>query len=464
MGIIRLFQVACFAALVAITPASSMAADGAASKYDPKPYMQVQHPDWAKNAVLYQLNTRQFTPEGTFEAARKQLPRLKELGADIIWLMPIHEIGDENRKGSLGSPYSVKDYYSVNPEFGTLDDLKAFTRDAHALGMRVILDWVANHTAWDNVIREKHPDWYERDWKGDFRPTPWWDWSDIIDLDFSKPGLRQYMTEAMKYWVEEVGVDGFRCDVAGFVPVDFWNTVRAELESVKPVFMLAEWESRDLYQHAFDATYAWSWNETMHKIAHGKADTGALFVYYSWNESAYPRDAYRMTHVTNHDQNSWEGTMFERFGDALESAIVLSVVGEGIPMIYNGQEAGNEKRLEFFERDPIKWRDHKIGDLYKALFKLKHENTALWNGAAGARMISIVNSAPKKLLSFVRENAKDGVFAIINLSDKAQTVRFEDGPHLGSYTDFESGDTVTVAADYEVTLPAWGYRVLVENK
>jgi len=231
----------------------SPAQEAGTDPYMPQPYVKITHPDWSRNATLYQLNTRQFTPEGTFRAAEKQLPRLKALGIDIVWLMPIHPIGEQNRKGSLGSPYSVRDYFGVNPEFGTLDDLKHFVEAAHAQGMYVILDWVANHTAWDNPIRTEHPEWYERDYKGEFRPTPWWDWSDIIDLDYNQRGVREYMTRALKYWVREAGIDGYRCDVAGFVPVDFWNNARRELDAIKPVFMLAEWESRDLHAEAFES-------------------------------------------------------------------------------------------------------------------------------------------------------------------------------------------------------------------
>jgi glycosidase len=273
--------------------------------YQPVPYVKIKHPQWSKNAAIYQLNTRQFSPQGTFAAAEKQLPRLKELGTDIIWLMPVHEIGRQNRKGSLGSPYSVKDYYSVNPEFGSLGDFKHFVNTAHALGLHVILDWIANHTAWDSNLVSEHPDWYARDWKGDFRPTPWWDWPDIIDLDYSQPALRKYMIDALKYWVREADVDGYRCDVAGFVPNDFWNQARRELDAIKPVFMLAEWEARDLHAEAFDMTYAWSWYDAVSKIALGKADLNTLYVYYSWNEKAYPPDIMRMNFVSNHDKNAW---------------------------------------------------------------------------------------------------------------------------------------------------------------
>ena len=427
----------------------------------PEPYVKLTHPAWSKNATVYQLNTRQFSAEGTFRAAQKELPRIKALGADIVWLMPIHPIGEENRKGTLGSPYSVRDYYGVNPEFGTLDDLKAFVDAAHALDMYVILDWVANHTAWDNPLRTEHPDWYERDWNGDFRPTPWWDWSDIIDLDYSKPEVREYMTEAMKYWVRDVGIDGYRCDVAGFVPVQFWNNVRKELDAIKPVFMLAEWESRDLHAEAFDMTYAWSWYQAVHEIVNGHAALSKLFVYYSWRESSYPKEAYRLTGVSNHDANAWEATQFEAFGDALDAVIVLSVVGDGLPMIYNGQEAGNPKRLEFFETDPIEWRPHPIGDLYRKLFALKHENTALWNGQWGATMIRVWNSRPDDVLSFVRENDEDKVFAVINFTAEPQSVTFSDSPFAGRYTDYFSGSAVDIDAKTTVDLEPWGYRVYI---
>ncbi len=434
-----------------------------ADPYQPKPYIKINHPDWSRDAVLYQLNVRQFSEEGTFAAAQAELPRLKELGANILWLMPIHPIGEKNRKGSLGSYYSVKDYYGVNPEFGTLDDLKSFVDAAHALGMHVILDWVANHTAWDNALVTEHPDWYERDWKGDFRPTPWWDWSDIIDLDFSKPGVRKYMTEAMKYWVREAGIDGFRCDVAGYIPLDFWENARAELDAIKPVFMLAEFEERDVHARAFDATYAWSWSNSMQSIAKGTSDVGGLFGYYSGNESAWPQDAYRMTYTSNHDYNSWHGTDQELYGDMLPAAIVLAFVGEGMPLIYNGQEAGNPKRLEFFEKDAIVWQDHPNGALFKQLTGLRHGTKALWNGAAGARMVSVVNSEPQKVLSFVRFGEEDGVFAVINFTDAAQTISFPQALHHGDYTDYFAGDRVTFDGETTLALTPWEYRVYLKQ-
>ncbi|HCD53063.1 MAG TPA: alpha-amlyase [Balneolaceae bacterium] len=431
-------------------------------RYQPEPYVKITHPEWSKNATIYQINTRQFTPEGTFSAAEKELPRLQELGADIIWLMPIHPIGEKNRKGTLGSPYAVKDYFGVNPEFGSEQDLRNFIHAAHELGMKVILDWVANHTAWDNPLTLEHPEWYERDYKGEFRPTPWWDWDDIINLDYSDPALREYMTRAMKYWVEEFNVDGYRCDVAGFVPVDFWNNVRKELDTIKPVFMLAEWESRDLHAEAFDMTYAWSWNEYMHAIAMGKANVSSLYKYYSWNESAFPESSFRMTFVSNHDKNAWDGTMFEQFGDALDAAIVLSVVGEGMPLIYNGQEAGNPKRLEFFEKDPIEWQDHYIGKLYKDLFALLKQNTALWHAEWGATMIRIPNNNELEILSFVRENEDDKVFAVFNFSDKQQMANFKEKLYYGTYTDYFTGEEYELGPDFTLEMEPWSYKVYVK--
>jgi hypothetical protein len=428
------------------------------SRYEPRPYVRITHPDWTRDAVIYQINLRQFTPEGTLAAAQAQIPRLKALGATILWLMPIHPIGAENRKGSLGSPYSVLDHYGVNPEFGTLDDLRAFVDAAHAAGLRVILDWVANHTAWDNPLRHDHPEWYARDWKGDFRPTPWWDWVDIIDLDYRSAELREYMTRAMRYWVEAADIDGYRCDVAGYVPTDFWNNVRSELEAIKPVFLLAEEEARDLHAEAFDATYAWSWWDAMHAIGKGEADVFCLYVYYSKNECAWPREAQRMVHVENHDKNAWEGTMFEAMADALVPAIGLQVLGEGLPMIHNGQEAGNERRLKFFERDPIGWRDHPIGELYRDLFAFRRANPALHSAPWGARMVLVANDAPGRVLSFVRGRCENGILAVLNFSGEALQVSLEQTLHHGAAREFRTGGTIVFDADTRLALAPWSFR------
>jgi glycosidase len=451
---------ACLALAAAVATAPAHAGSGDLARYQATPYSSVKHPEWSKDAAIYQLNTRQFTSEGTLRAAEKELPRLKELGVGIVWLMPIHPIGKARRKGELGSPYAVQDYFKVNPELGTMQDLKAFVATAHGLGLHVILDWVANHTAWDNVLQAEHPDWYLANHQGLPRSTPWFDWDDIIELDYSKPAVREYMTRAMRFWVREAGVDGYRADASGFVPQDFWDNAAAELRAIKPVFLLAEWESRELHARAFDASYAWTWWDTMKSIAGGHGNAASLNQYYAWNEKYYPRDAYRMLYVTNHDKNT-EGTEFETFGPALDATIVLSVASAGMPMMYNGQEAGNERRLKFFDRDPIVWQASPYGALYKQLFALKKSNTALWNGHWGAPMEQVTSSAPKQVLSFVRQNARDKVFAVFNLSSEAQQVSFSGDLHAGRYREFGSGAAVELAAGSTVSLAPWGYKLYV---
>lgn len=448
-----------FLALALMAGASAHCAD----PYQPQEYVQFAHADWAKNASIYQINTRQFTKEGTFRSAATELPRLKALGVDILWLMPIHPIGEVKRKGALGSPYAVRDFRAVNPELGTLADLRAFVDQAHALGLRVIIDWVGNHTSWDNVLLAQHPEWYAKDADGKPHPTPWFDWDDIIDLDYSKPALRRYMTDAMVYWVREAGIDGYRVDAAGLVPQDFWDNASRELRAIKPVFMLAEWESRDMHRTAFDATYAWTWWEALHDIVRGRSDATRLHAYYAWGQKFYPRQAYRMLYTTNHDKNAWDGTEFETFGPAVDAAIVFTFVSEGIPLVYNGQEVGNTKRLAFFDRDPIAWKASPYTAFYQKLLALRKTNTALWNGESGAQMVQVPNNLPKQIFSFVRSNSKDKVFVALNLSDQPARATFSKTLHHGAYRDFATGAKVEVGAATRFDMAPWSYRVLVKQ-
>jgi glycosidase len=429
------------------------------SKYKPEPFGKVVHPDWSRNAIMYQINTRQFTSEGTFAAAQKELPRLKELGVDILWLMPINPIGEKNRKGTLGSPYAVQDYLAVNPEFGTEEDFRNFVNAAHAHGLKVIVDWVANHTAWDNQMAVDHPEWYTKNWDGGFTPTHWWDWDDIIDLDYSDVALREYMAKAMKYWVQEFDIDGYRCDVAGVVPTDFWNVVRKELDEIKPVFMLAEWETKDLHEYAFDMSYAWSWTDAVHKICTKNDGLLGLMTYYAWNEKHWPENSIRMMHTSNHDKNSWEGTEFELFGDGVKTAIVFSFVSEGMPLIYNGQEAGNQKRLEFFEKDPIVWKHHEHGDLFKRLIEIKKEFTCLDVAPWGARMVEVKIAGSDRVFSFVRESSKEKIFVALNFSGETQKVSFKRGPQNGSYKELLQGTDFVCEDNTQLEIEPWGYRI-----
>ena len=432
--------------------------------YTPREVVEVHNADWTADAVLYQLNTRQFTSEGTFKAAQKQLPRLAAMGVDIIWLMPIHPIGEANRKGSLGSPYAVRDYRAVNPELGTEAEFRAFVDEAHRLGLKVILDWVANHSATDNPLTISHPEWYTRTPEGALTSPAGTDWSDVADFDYSQPGLRRYMTESLVHWVREFGIDGYRADVAGYVPTDFWETARAELDKVKPVFMLAEWEQRDLHARAFDATYGWGWKEAMQRLVKSGEGAGPIRGYYAGQLETWPHAAMRMVYTENHDQNSWDGVAAQIYGPAYEAAIALSFVGSGLPLIYNGQEADNDRQLKFFERDPIVWREGRHAALFARLIALKTEARALHNGRFGAAMVEVPTTADADVYAFVRGESGERVFAVFNLSPRPHVVAFAQARHHGSYTDALSGAAARFAGDETLDLPAWGYRIFVESK
>jgi glycosidase len=441
---------------------NSITATTDSSRYQPKKQVELKHPEWSKNATIYEVNIRQFTPEGNFKAFEAHLPRLKAMGIDIIWLMPIHPIGQKNRKGTMGSYYSVKDYYEVNPEFGTKEEFKALVKKIHSMGMYVIVDWVANHSAWDNPLAIEHPEWYSKTAEGNFQPTPWYDWEDIIDFDYDQPGLRKYMTDVLKYWVKETNIDGYRCDVAGFIPTDFWENVRAELDAVKPVFMLAEWESRDLHKKAFDMTYSWSLWDKMHEVTMGKKNISGLVEYMAHDVSTFPSDGYRMTFTDNHDKNSWEGNQYSNFGKGLSAYMVLASVVNGMPLVYSGQEAGLNRSLAFFDKDSIQWMVHPFADMYQKLFALKHRNQALWNGDYGGKMVRIFNNQPDKIISFSRGKKDDKVIPIINFSNAVVTVKLQTKYQTGKYIELFTDSIYELKGDDELTLQPWGYLVLVK--
>ena len=428
--------------------------------YNPHPYVQLQHPAWSKNATIYEVNIRQYTPEGTFKAFEPHLQRLKDMGVDIIWIMPIHPIGQEKRKGTLGSEYSVKDYYAVNPEFGTMADFKALVQKIHSMGMHVILDWVANHSAWDNPLAQQHPDWYTKTKEGNFQPTPWYDWDDVIDFDYNVPAMRAYMTQALEYWVKETDIDGYRCDVAGFIPVDFWEHVRSRLDAIKPVFMLAEWDARDMHRKAFDMTYSWTLWDKMKDAATGNKGINGLVEYMAHDVNTFPHDAYRMTFTENHDKNAWEGTQFSNFGTALPACMVMACTVNGMPLVYSGQEAGLDHSLQFFDKDPIPWKPHPFYTMYQKLFTLKHNNPALWNGASGGEMVRIFNSRQSQVISFFREKDNHRVITIINFSKQATGVTLNSRYCQGNYTELFSGKPFTFSGNDSLQLQPWQYLVL----
>ncbi len=422
---------------------------------------EVVHPAWTKNATIYEANIRQHSKEGSFQKFEEYLPELKKMGVKVIWLMPINPIGEKNRKGPLGSYYAVRDYKGVNPEFGTPADFKKLVKSIHAQGMYVIIDWVPNHTAWDHPWTEKHPEFYKKDKDGKFVP-PVPDWADVIALDYSNQQLRKEMLEAMRFWLTEYNIDGFRCDVAAMVPTDFWNDTRKELDKTKKVFMLAEAHEFELHEKAFDMTYGWQYKDLFNEIAQGKKSVKDLDAYLNGEEKHYHPDAYRMLHITNHDLNSWEGTEFVRLGDAVETFLVLSNIMKGMPLMYSGQEAGNNKALNFFERDPIEWKAHPFKQLYTKLFQLKKTNKALWNGLAGGEMQRIHTGADEHVFAFTREKDGNKIVAIFNLSNKAQTADIQSALAKGKLRDINSGAKAPQGANVKFNLKPWEYKVFAQ--
>ena len=390
------------------------------------------HVAWSHQVSIYQVNLRQYTPEGTIKAFAAQLPRLKEMGVELIWLMPLQPIGKLNRKGSLGSYYSISNYRAVNPEFGSLGDARQLVEQAHGLGIKVILDWVANHSAWDHPWTRIHKDWYKQDAKGEIFPVTFNSgpepeyWTDVVGLNYENPALREAMIAEMAFWVREVNIDGFRCDVASLLPTDFWELAHRELDAIKPMFMLAESDQADLHRAAFDMSYGWDLAELMKAIGKGQAGAKELRDWVG-KESAYPGHAYRMNFTSNHDFNSWHGTDAELYGEAYQALAVLSFTLPGMPLIYGGQEARLTRRLEFFEKDPIDWKTLELEAFYSGLLALKKNNPALANGQYGAPVL-LLDTGNQQLFAFSRQLGSNKVTVAVNLSNQAQTFQLNGRP------------------------------------
>ena len=424
-----------------------------------------KHPEWSYSAVLYELNIRQFTSEGTLNAAIERLPFLRSIGIDVIWLMPIYPIGVEGRKGTLGSYYSISDYKGVNPEFGTADDLRAFVSAAHAMGIKVLLDWVANHTARDaRWITERPADWYERDAEG-VAMVPW-DWTDTAKLNYANHDVWLGEIDAMRYWVEEFGVDGFRCDMAMLVPIEFWQEASEELHKIKSdIFMLAEAEEDNLFDRAFNMSYQWNVHHIMVDIAKGARRVWDLRNAIHAERQRYPREAMRMSFTSNHDENSWSGSEQSRFGASLEVMTALTfLMPSTMPLIYTGQEVGYDHSFEFFERDAIPaelYRENRTTELYRRLIALKHRERALDAGERGGDMIEIDNNAKDCMITLVREVEGSRVVAILNLSPYTIHADFNTGIYAGTYRDALSGERVELTEHVERDIAPWHYQILV---
>ncbi len=425
-----------------------------------------KNPEWSYSAVLYEMNIRQLTAEGTFDAARERLPFLRSVGVDAIWLMPIYPIGVEGRKGTLGSYYSIRDYKGVNPEFGTEESFRDFVNAAHALGLKVILDWVANHTARDSRwITEQPLDWYERDERGEAKVP--WDWTDTAKLNYSNHDVWRAQIEAMRYWIEEFGVDGFRCDMAMLVPIEFWQEVSAELHRIKPdVFMLAEAEEDNLFDRAFNASYQWNIHHIMCDIAKGARRVWDLRNAIHSERAKYPREAMRLSFTSNHDENSWSGSHLTRFGAAFEVMTAMTfLMPSTLPLIYTGQEVGYDHSFEFFERDAIpadRYVECRSTELYRRLAALKHREVALAAGERGGEVVEIENNAKDCMMTFVREASGSRVVAIMNLSPYTIHADFCTGIYAGKYIDALSGERVVLENHVERDIAPWQYQILVK--
>jgi len=421
------------------------------------------YPEWSDDAVIYEVNVRQYTPEGTFAALQKQLPRLKELGVEILWIMPINPISEKNRKGTLGSYYAVKDYKKVNPEFGNINDFKALVAKSHELGMKVIVDWVANHTGWDNVWMKQHPNWYTTDSTGKII-SPVADWSDVADLNYNNKAMRAAMIDALGYWVKEADIDGYRCDVAGMVPVDFWDEARTSLDKIKPVYMLAEDEGeKGLLVTAFNMNYGWEFHHIMNQVAQGKLGADAVKSYFAKIDTIYPAGSYPMLFTSNHDENSWNGTEYERMGDAAKTMAALTFMVPGMPMIYTGQEAANSKRLKFFDKDQVDWSNLAMQDFYAKLIKIKQANKALWNGAKGANAHFLHTGQENSLLCIDRTVEGNRVVAIFNLSAAPVTNTVECPRIEGNYKNALTGEKLSYKQGQSFSLKGWEYLILISE-
>lgn len=426
---------------------------------------KIEVPSWAKNATIYELNVRQFSPEGTFKAVKPHLERLKKMGVDIIWFMPIQTISETKRKGTLGSYYAVSGYRDVNPEFGTLHDFQSLVAAIHNQGMHVLIDWVPHHTGWDHPWITGHPEYYSKDSLGNIvdpinedTGEPW-GWTDVAELDLDNQDMRKAVIADMEYWVETADIDGFRVDHAHGLPGDYWDQVSAALADNGPLFMLAEGEEPYLRNtDNFEMTYAWRFHHAMNSIAKGEEDVNILDTILAEDRAKYT-SGYHMYFTSNHDENSWAGTVMERMGDGHKAFAVLASTIDGMPLLYSGQEEPITKRLEFFEKDPIEWRDYAYADFYQKLFYLKKRNKALWNGDDGGFSQRINTS--EKAYAFKREKDGDKVIVVLNLSpEQHSTALFE---ATGEMRELFSGKPVSYRAREEISLGPWEYLVLTSR-
>ncbi len=422
--------------------------------------MKFKKVDWIHNTDVYEVNLRQYSQAGTINAFSNELTRLKEMGVSTLWFMPITPIAEKGRKGSLGSYYACSDYTSVNSEFGTLDDFKNLVKKAHDMGFKVILDWVANHTGWDHVWTKTHPAYYQFDnATNDFKIASGMD--DIIELDYKNADLRKAMIDAMRFWITECDIDGFRCDLAFWVELDFWIEARTELEKTKTIFWLAENDGIEnpQYYQAFDACYTWTWMHKTEDFYKTNQDLNLLNSVLQQYDSAIG-DAVKLWFTSNHDENSWNGTEYEKYGEAAKALAVFSFTWNGIPLIYSGQELPNLKRLKFFDKDVIEWNgEYKMESFYKTLLNLRKSNQALRTDDENAITIRLNTNVTNKVIAFLRKNNEREVLVLLNLSKEEVQVHLSNVQLSGTFTNVFNGFNIDFSSLKTLNMQPWAYLV-----
>ena len=415
-------------------------------------------------AVMYEVNIRCYTEAGTFLAFKEHLPRLKELGVDVLWFMPIHPISKTNRLGSLGSYYSITDYYGINPEFGNHNDFKELVEEAHKLGFKVMMDMVFNHTGWDCPWISEHRDWYTQDDKGNILIPEGTSWTDVADLNFDKPALRAELIKVLKYWVSEFDVDGFRCDAAGRVPRAFWEEAILALRPYKTLFWLAEDDADiTLVNHLFHANYSFEYMNLIKDVVKCVKRASQIQMFVNRNKGRYPLGTFPLLYTSNHDVNSWEGPDEMLLGAAKDVFSLLTFTIPGMPLIYSGQEVNNDKSLAFFEKDEIVWDDvisHPRTLFYKQLISLRKDNLALSHLAMDN--VVFLFDGNEDTLCFVRSKGDNTIIVIVNLSNKSQSLEVDLSNYAGSYVDYFGGGNVKISGVESFGLGPWGYRVFVK--
>lgn len=431
------------------------------------PAFRKEAPEWFKDAVIYEVNIRQSSKKGTINEFIPQLSRLKQMGVDVLWLMPIYPISKTKRKGRLGSPYSVRDYRAVNPDLGTIQDFDRLVQSAHGMGMRVILDYVPNHTGWDNAWIKEHPDWYMK--SADTIRHPFdkngksTDWFDVAELDYDNEDLCNEMISCMKFWVKEHDVDGYRMDVADMVPNNFWEKVRPELQAIKPVLMISESEgSSEHFESCFETNYGWQMHTLMNELAQGKRKIGDIDKLYRRFKTENPADATQLLFITNHDENSWKGSELTRMGKAKNAMAAFCLTFQGVPLMYTGQEFENRKQLAFFEKDDLDYeklnRSHP--EFYRKLIALKHRNKALWNGMYGGTVAKLpVDDRNNAIYAFQRVKDDEKVLAIFNFSPEPQKTKIIGKEAGGQYLEIFSDKRYNIVENMPLQLPAWGFLI-----